>query len=135
MPSDIDDKVKHREHGARFHMAIAQISGNHLSKLFVSALFELLGELRPDSIQTMRFKQESYTLHKSIIEALAAKDADLCEYLMAKDIERTGTLEMSRIKKGRTKLRLKKSPKASSKTRRRRDPSARTATASQWKMS
>jgi DNA-binding FadR family transcriptional regulator len=105
---DIDDKVKHREHAARFHMAIAQISGNHLSKLFVSALFGLLGELRPDSLQTKRFKQESYLLHKRIIEALAAKDAGLCEYLMAKDIERTGTLETSRIKKGRTKLRLKK---------------------------
>jgi GntR family transcriptional repressor for pyruvate dehydrogenase complex len=105
---DIDDKVKHREHAARFHMAIAQISGNHLSKLFVSALFELLDELWQDSIQTKRFKQESYTLHKRIIEALAARDADLCEYLMAKDIERTGTLETSRIKKRRTKLRLNK---------------------------
>jgi GntR family transcriptional regulator, transcriptional repressor for pyruvate dehydrogenase complex len=105
---DIEDKVKHREHSARFHTAVAEISGNHLSELFVSALFELLGELWPDSIQTMRFKQESYTLHKGIIEALAAKNADLCERIMVKDIERTGTLDASRIKAGRTKSRLKK---------------------------
>jgi DNA-binding GntR family transcriptional regulator len=37
-------------------------------------------------------------LHKKIIEAMERKDADLCEYLVAKDIERTGMLERSRIR-------------------------------------
>jgi DNA-binding FadR family transcriptional regulator len=105
---DIDDKVKHRQHAARFHIAIAEISGNHLNKLLVGSLFELLGTLRPDSIQTKQFKLESYDLHKRIIDALAAKDAPLCESLMLQDIERTGTLETSRVKSDRRKGFVKK---------------------------
>jgi GntR family transcriptional regulator, transcriptional repressor for pyruvate dehydrogenase complex len=101
--ADIDDEVKHRQHSARFHTAIAEVSGNHLNKLLVSSLFELLGELRPDSLQTKRFKLETYSLHKRIIEALSRRDAPLCEYLIGKDIERTGTLETTRIKNRKAK--------------------------------
>lgn len=91
--SDIDGELQHRQHAALFHTTIAEISGNYLSKFLISALFELLGELRPDSSQTNEFKQETYLFHKRLIEALTAKDADLCENLIAQDIERVGTLK------------------------------------------
>jgi GntR family transcriptional repressor for pyruvate dehydrogenase complex len=96
--SDIDEVLKHRQHAANFHTAIAEISGNHLSKLLISALFDLLGELRQDNSQTKKFKRETYSLHKRIIEALAEKNAGLCENLMAKDIERVGSFKTSRSK-------------------------------------
>jgi len=95
---DIDDDLKHREHAEAFHVAVAEISGNHLSKLLVSALFRLLDALRPHSVQTRKFKYETYTLHKGIIEAIKRKDIALCESLMTRDIERTGTLERSKVR-------------------------------------
>ncbi len=91
--ADTGEVLQHRQHASNFHIAIAEVSGNHLSKFLISAMFELLGELRQDSSQTKKFKQETYLLHKQIIEALAAKDADLCEALMAKDIERVGSMK------------------------------------------
>ena len=100
---EIDDNLKHREYAQAFHVAVAEVSGNHLSKLLVGALFRLLDALRPDSVQTKKFKHDTYMLHKKIIEAMERRDAALCEYLVARDIERTGMLERSRVRHARTK--------------------------------
>ena len=95
---EIEDNLKHRQYAEAFHVAVAEVSGNHLSKLLVGALFRLLDALRPNSVQAKKFKRDTYMLHKKIIEAMERKDADLCEHLVAKDIERTGMLERSRIR-------------------------------------
>ncbi len=96
---EIEDKVKHRAHAERFHVALAEISGNHLSKLLILALFQLLDLLRSESVQTKKFRRDTYVYHRKIIEAMAKKDASLCEQWMAKDIERTGRLEETKIKR------------------------------------
>ena len=95
---DIEDNLKHREYAEAFHVAVAEVSGNHLSKLLVGALFRLLDALRPNSVQSKKFKHDTYILHKKIIEAMERKDVDLCEHLVAKDMRRTGMLERLRIR-------------------------------------
>jgi GntR family transcriptional regulator, transcriptional repressor for pyruvate dehydrogenase complex len=101
--AEIDDDLQHRQHAEAFHVAVAEISGNHLSKLLVLALFRLLDALRPESVQTAKFKYETYMLHKQITEAMERRNGALCERLVARDIERTGRLERSRIRRARTK--------------------------------
>jgi GntR family transcriptional regulator, transcriptional repressor for pyruvate dehydrogenase complex len=97
--ADIDDEAKHREYAEEFHVAIAEISGNHLSKLLIRALFQLLDLLRSASVQTKKFKRDTHMYHAKIIDAMAKKNGPLCEYWMAKDIDRTGRLEETRMER------------------------------------
>jgi GntR family transcriptional regulator, transcriptional repressor for pyruvate dehydrogenase complex len=96
--AEMDDELRHRRHAEAFHVAVAEVSGNHLSKLLVRALFRLLDTLRPDSVQSKKFKYETYMLHNKITEAIERRNSALCERLMARDIERTGMLEHSKVK-------------------------------------
>ncbi len=101
---EMDEELRHRRHAEAFHVAVAEVSGNHLSKLLIGALFRLLDTLRPDSVQSRRFKYETYMLHKKIVEAIERRNGALCERLMARDIERTGMLEHSKVKRSGTNV-------------------------------
>ncbi len=82
----IKDPTIMAETNLKFHIKIAQISGNPLNKLMIVAIMKMMSLMYDGAYQSADFINENYDRHVKIIEALRLKDPDLAEKVMEKDI-------------------------------------------------
>ena len=80
------------EFDARFHAAIAAISGNPIFASLSQALFEWLAQFHIEMVQKQGLEKLTLTEHEAIVEAIEAHDADLAARHMADHLNRANTL-------------------------------------------
>ena len=90
---DLNDPSKPKGGNRAFHLAIAEISGNPLSRLIVHSLLLLIDNMLPTLTQYRGFVRKMCERHEAIIQAMETRDVTLCELLMATDTEFTKKLK------------------------------------------
>jgi len=74
------------EENLKFHLALADIGGNPLIKLFIGSIWKMQKIIYEDAYLKEGLYETSYNSHKEIIKALKARDVDLAVNRMNKDI-------------------------------------------------
>lgn len=77
------------ETNLKFHVKIAEISGNSLNKLMIVAIMEMMSILYAGAYQSTEFIRENHERHAKIIEALKSRDPETAEKVMSEDISLT----------------------------------------------
>ncbi|MEM9474941.1 MAG: transcriptional regulator NanR [Pseudomonadota bacterium] len=80
------------EMDARFHAAVAAISGNPIFASLSQALFEWLAQFHIEMVQRQGLEKLTLAEHEAILSAIEARDADLAAKHMADHLNRANTL-------------------------------------------
>lgn len=94
------------EANLKFHVKIAEISGNSLNRLIIPAIMEMMSIMYTGAYQSIEFIRENHDRHTKIIEALKLRDPELAEKAMSEDISLTLDLTIlpkPAIRKGENK--------------------------------
>ena len=82
----VKDPTIMAETNLKFHIKIAEISGNPLNKLMIMAIMKMMSLMYDGAHQSTDFINKNYERHLKLIEALKLKDPDLAEKMMERDI-------------------------------------------------
>ena len=83
-PHDVSRLI---EYNSRFHVTLAELSGNQLIKMMLQSLMRLMADMGFGSSRPSNAIKTAYRSHADIIEALRQRDVDRCERLLAANIE------------------------------------------------
>lgn len=98
---DEADPAEQGDANQAFHIAIAKMSGNPLIELIVQSIATLLNSMMNNWPET-RTKKSMIVMfgrHKAITDAIRSRNADLCDHLMAMDVEHTKNLSIAERRK------------------------------------
>lgn len=90
---DIQEIGKYHNHNMAFHVRLAELTGNPLLKLMVSALLSILKVIYPNPRQSQEFVKALYQRHLGIINAIERKDIELSIKLIVDDVSYTAKLQ------------------------------------------
>ena len=88
----VEKAEKTCDHNIAFHLAIADISGNRLFKMFLKVLFEFLKPSHGPENLTEQLLMATYERHQYIIKKMSEKNIEECEKLIIADAEHTKDL-------------------------------------------
>ncbi len=75
------------ENNSRFHVALAELSGNHLITMMLQSLMKLMEDMGFNSSEPFTSRKVAHASHAAIVEALRRKDLPVCEERLASNIE------------------------------------------------
>ncbi len=90
---DIQEIGKYHNHNMAFHVKLADITGNPLLKLMVSALLSILKSIYPNPRQSEEFVKALFQRHLGIINAVERKEIELSTKLIIDDVSYTAKLQ------------------------------------------
>ena len=85
-----------------FHLAVAQVSGNPLIRLTVHSLFKMHGILSAKAGYPARLAKGIHGRHERIVDAIEARDPELCVQLMAADAKKHEKVMVASAKKNKS---------------------------------
>jgi len=103
-PADVSRLI---EINSRFHVALTELSGNHLITMMLESLMRLMADMGFSSSRPAGSIKTAHRSHAAIIEALRQKDVSRCEKLLATNIELSRELR-PQIRQGPRRLRKPK---------------------------
>ena len=74
------------ENNSRFHVALAELSGNQLLTMMLQSLMKLMEDGGFNSSEPFTSRNVAHASHAAIVEALRLKDLQLCEERLASNI-------------------------------------------------
>ena len=99
-----DDFVKVRggvlrllENNSRFHVALAELSGNHLITMMLQSLMKLMEDMGFKSSEPSRSRKIAHASHTAIIDAIRRKDLPACEESLASNIALSKELRLRSV--------------------------------------
>jgi GntR family transcriptional regulator, transcriptional repressor for pyruvate dehydrogenase complex len=88
------------ENNSRFHVALAELSGNDLITMMLRSLMKLMEDMGFNSSEPPTSKKIAHASHAGIVEALRRKDLPLCEDRLASNIALSKELRLRYVSTG-----------------------------------
>jgi GntR family transcriptional repressor for pyruvate dehydrogenase complex len=85
------------ENNSRFHVALAELSGNHLLTMMLQSLMKLMEDMGFNSSEPFTSRRVAHASHAAIVEALRLKDLRLCEERLASNIALSKELRLRSV--------------------------------------
>jgi DNA-binding GntR family transcriptional regulator len=99
-----DDFVKVRggvsrllENNSRFHVALVELSGNHLITMMLQSLMKLMEDMGFNSSEPSRSRKIAHASHAAVIDAIRRKDLPACEEILASNIALSKELRLRSV--------------------------------------
>jgi len=96
----VGDVARLVEINSRFHVALARLSGNHLTTMMLESLMRLMVDMGFSSSRPSESLRKAHRSHAAIIDALRHGDVRRCERLLASNIELSREMRAGRVDSG-----------------------------------
>jgi len=82
------------ETNSRFHVALVELSGNHLITMMLQSLMKLMEDMGFNSSEPSRSRKIAHASHAAIVDALRRKDLQACEERLTSNIALSNDLRL-----------------------------------------